>query len=150
MATRFELDEAKAAEWLAASMSQQIETSPGGDIIQLDPDWQTSDDYSGETASGIVAAAQSAGVLTSPEHVSVEYGYEDSEDGGSGYWIVNVNVGAADHLLRLTSGYHRAWKLAEGLRGGVAAHRVLRQAVDFGNWMLDDLDAYAAGTRNPA
>lgn len=144
MGARFELDEARAAEWLAANMGQQIESYPGEDIIELDPDWETSDDSDGSTARTLVAAAVTAGVLTGPAGIEISYEYDVEADSGSCHWLVCVSAAGVVPLLRLVAGFHPPHDLAFGLRGAAAMLEVLTVAVAEGNAILDGLDAYVA------
>jgi hypothetical protein len=140
MATaRFALDEAAAAEWLAAQVEQarhfysgEASELPGLGISSYSPQ----DDHEGSKTADLVLAAQEAGFIAGPGYV-----YYDHHGGGGDChaWLVRVGE------LQLSTFCEKLQHLSAGL-GAAAALSVLRQAVSAANGLLDDLDRYTHGT----
>jgi hypothetical protein len=140
MATaRFALDEATAADWLAAQVEQarqfysgKASEPPGLGIGGYSPQ----DDHEGSKTADLVLAAQEAGFITGPGYV-----YYDHRVGGGDChaWLVRIDG------LQLSTFCEKLQCLGSDL-GAAAALSVLRQAVSAANGLLDDLDRYTHGT----
>ena len=133
---RFQLDETKAAAWLAAPAGslppeQESEIAEDYDPLTGDDDWNT---------QNMIGAAMFAGVLTGPG-VLLYDPLNDGEDPGYS-WLVYLDGPTAP---KLTSGWNDARHIAgRGQTGAEAALEVLREGVREANHMLSDLEAYVA------
>jgi hypothetical protein len=139
---RFVLDEAKAAEWLAAQIAE-TERYRGGEtsevpMLELDGGYSPRDDYEGYNTAELVWTAREAELITGPGEVYYDH---SASEGECGYvWLVHLGG------LKLSTFYEKLRHLgAGGDPGAPAALGVLREAVDAANGVLDDLDRYVQG-----
>jgi hypothetical protein len=136
---RFVLDEARAAEWLAAEIAE-TERYHGGETsevprLELGPGYSPRDDYEGYNTADLVRAAWEAELITGPGEVYYDH---CASEGECGYvWLVHHGG------LKLSTFYEKLKHLgADSDPGAPAALSVLREAVIAANGVLDDLDRY--------
>lgn len=148
MRQRFELDEAKAREWLTAAAAR----SPFGcPRFALDPTWCPACDDDGTGAEELVTLAQEVGAILQPG--PAEYlaqiaflftGSDDDEVVTCYQWVLTVRhpsflpvTGSAGDMSGL--GHDAEGRHQTGVEAGLA---VLREAVEQANTMLGWVDRY--------
>lgn len=150
-AARFTLDEERAREWLAHSVTHyetgKCDREPActGELADLGEDWNPrGTDEETVTLTTLVYDAQHEGIITGPGRASVEYA-DTSDESEAGYrWEVWTRPESGPWLT-LTGHYEKAWHIGEpDLTGADAALAILREAVSTANGVLDDLDRYSA------
>ena len=151
-AARFTLDEDKAREWLAHSVTHydtgKCDREPAckQELADIGADWDPRDNDEHTTAlTNLVYEAQQAGIIAAPGRTTVEY-QDASDENEAGYrWEVLARPEAGPWLT-LNGHYEKAWHIGEpDVTGAGAALAILREAVSTANRVLDDLDRYAAG-----
>jgi hypothetical protein len=146
VSTRFELDETKAAEYLAAQVAQFEcwEATRGSNPAELEIGSEYDPrDYMDEgfDTSSVVTCAWEAGLLTGPG--IIDFDYYRTEDAGYA-WMVTLD---GPWRLQLSGGFNETRYLGDGSKGAAGALAVLREAVDAANEMLGNLDGYAVSVR---
>ena len=133
---RFELDETKAAAWLAAPSAslppeQESEITEDYDPLEGGSDWNT---------QNMISAAGHAGVITGPGALLWDAVADTSDPGYA--WLVYLD---GPQGPQLTSGWQDARHIAgRGMTGAEAALEVLREGVREANHMLSDLETWIA------
>jgi hypothetical protein len=139
---RFTLDEARAAEWIARSVTQTddgpMEGEDGYDreLPEISPGWRPWQD-DGCATSDLLSLAHYAGIITGPPGAAVEYEQITDQDGGGYRWL--VFLGDEGTRLILADAFSDCWTQAADAE---AALELLRDAVTVGNELLADLDRY--------
>jgi hypothetical protein len=146
MNARFQLDEAKAAGYLAAQVAQfeRWEANRGSKPAELEIGSEYDPrDYNDEgyDTSSVVTCAWEAGLLTGPG--VIDFDYYRTEDPGYA-WMVTLD---GPWRLQLSGGFSETRYLGDGSKGAAGALAVLREAVETANEVLGNLDAYAASVR---
>lgn len=148
MSARFELDEAKAAELLAAQVAQyeRWEASRTTEPAELEigGGYDPRDCYvdAGCDTTAVVTFAWDHGLITGPG--VIDFDYYDGDDAGYA-WIISLD---GPSRLQLSGGFGETRYLGDGSKGTEGALAVLREAVDTANEVLGNLDAYAASVRS--
>lgn len=148
MTARFELDETKAAGWLAAQMAAYEAWLGGATLpdLTVDSGYSPARDDEGSDTGALVSAACDAGLVAGPGEIGWDY---TADPDGCGYsWLVYLTGPGG---VRLTSCYEDMRYLgdADAEPGVPAALAVLREAVTEANRLLDGLDAYIAAQTAP-
>lgn len=147
---RFTLDEVRAAEWIAESVTQAGDGPMVGEdgyddgLPAIGSGWRPWQD-DGCATSDLLSLARAAGVITCPPGTAIEYEQVTDQDGGGYRWL--VFLGGEGPRLILADAFTDSWTEAVGVG---AALEMLRDAVSAGNELLGDLDRYTAAAARPA
>lgn len=146
----FTLDEEAARAWLTELVvAYEVDASFGGDVFEYSADsppigmaWDPRQPGEEDGVTLLVKAAQAAGVIGSPEEMTITFEFVDDGDEGVYRWLLDITAPSPLKVATLSEAMavlgepdlHRA-----GIEAAVA---ILREAVQEANHLVHQLSDY--------